>query len=65
MVSTLTCVSRKMPRLMITAPMIGRILYRPVLLVTWPEISDVTVEPSISGISIRPLPVGEACCTVC
>ena len=69
MVTRLVCsptpVSRYIPSVIIAAPTIGSTLYRPVFVVTWPEISAVTVEPSIIGISIRPLCVGDRCCTVC
>ena len=50
---------------MIAPPMIGRALYRPVRVITNPPISDVTVTPSIIGISSRPLPTADRCCTVC
>ncbi len=57
--------SRYSPIVITPAPMIGSALYRPVLVVTWPAISAVTVEPSIIGISMRPLSVADRCCTVC
>ena len=54
-----------MPTPMIPPPRMGKILYRPVLVVTWPATIDVTVTPSIIGVSIRPLTVGDSPCTVC
>ncbi len=46
-------------------PRIGKILYRPVLVVTWPATIEVTVTPSIIGVSISPLMVGDSPWTVC
>ena len=46
-------------------PSTGKILYRPVLVVTWPDTIEVMVNPTIIGVSIRPLSVGEAPWTVC
>ena len=45
--------------------MIGYIRYLPVLLVSVPASTEVTMEPTISGVISRPLTVGEAPCTVC
>ena len=50
---------------MMAPPRMGNILYRPVLVVTCPATIEVTVTPSIIGVSIRPLTVGDAPCTVC
>ena len=57
--------SRNMPTVMPPAPRIGRALYRPVRVGSWPAISDVIITPTIIGVSSRPLMVGEAPCTVC
>ena len=54
-----------MPTPMMAPPRIGNTLYRPVLVVTWPATIEVTVTPSIIGVSISPLKVGDAPCTVC
>ena len=58
-------VSRNMPTIMIAPPRIGKIRYRPVLVVTWPATIEVMVTPIIIGTSIRPLTVGDAPWTVC
>jgi hypothetical protein len=50
---------------MMAPPRTGKILYRPVLVVTCPATIEVTVTPSIIGVSISPLTVGEAPWTVC
>ena len=47
-----------MPTPMMAPPRMGNTLYRPVLVVTWPATIDVTVTPSIIGVSARPLMVG-------
>ena len=54
-----------MPTPMMAPPRIGKTLYRPVLVVTCPATIEVTVTPSIIGVSISPLRVGDAPCTVC
>ena len=54
-----------MPTIMPTPPMIGKILYRPVRVITWPATTETTIIPSIIGSSSRPLLVADAPCTVC
>ena len=54
-----------MPTAMMPPPRIGNTLYRPVLVVTCPATIEVTVTPSIIGVSARPLTVGDSPCTVC
>ena len=46
-------------------PRIGKIRYRPVLVVTWPATIEVTVTPSIIGVRASPLMVGDSPWTVC
>ena len=50
---------------MMAPPSTGKILYRPVLVVTWPATIEVTVTPSIIGVRARPLMVGDSPWTVC
>ena len=45
--------------------MIGKILYRPVRAMTWPEITEPDMIPSISGSSSRPASVGDLPLTIC
>src|ERR1700678_3718165 len=65
LVSTPSLVSRNMPTAMMAPPRIGNTLYLPVLVVTWRDRIDVTVTPSIIGVSISPLTTAEAPWTVC
>src|ERR1051326_7839586 len=58
-------VSRNMATVMMPPPRIGKILYRPVLVVTCPASIEVTVTPTIIGVSISPLTVGDSPWTVC
>ncbi len=46
-------------------PSTGKILYRPVLVVTWPATIEVMVTPIIIGVSASPLMVGDSPWTVC
>ena len=46
-------------------PATGKILYRPVRLITAPEIIDAPIRPSISGTSSRPELVADAPLTTC
>ena len=50
---------------MMPPPRMGKILYRPVLVVTCPARIEVIVTPIIIGVSASPLMVGDSPCTVC
>src|ERR1700721_4644031 len=54
-----------MPSAMIAPPIMGKILYLPVLVVTWPATIEVIVTPIIIGVSASPLIVGDSPWTVC
>ena len=49
----------------VTAPMIGKILYRPVLLISWPLGIEAEKMPTIIGSSARPDWVGDMSLTAC
>ncbi len=48
-----------------TAPAIGIQAYRPVRLITWPEVNAVVPMPRTIGIICRPAMVGVSPSTIC
>ena len=55
----------KRPTVSTAQPTIGKILYRPVLVTSWPLKMNVSSMPATNGNSSRPAAVGVAPCTVC
>jgi hypothetical protein len=57
--------SRNSPSVMTAVPAIGKILYRPHLLTSWPVVIEVSSSPAIMGSSRSPDAVGVAPFTIC